>query len=262
MTKTLKSLQMHYGHLDALDRYKLFARAKERDDEEEVNRLFNTCPFEEDVYRVRDRDFIHLYERSQHICAIFTEWLTVALYGVALLTLQLDCYMSLDVAHACAFVTGFLEGYDRLLEKELDTTTITDKVMEAFKDNSLGIGEQDRWEEECDTIKERIGELKAIYGAMRKFCDEVGLEMGDILCWNAEIKRTIMLAKGYLETPVEVDEAFLEALHRGFRSVWTGNPEEYPDPYTKREIERYGREMKQDTGGYDTIDIYSSSNKE
>jgi hypothetical protein len=26
-------------------------------------------------------------------------------------------------------------------------------------------------------------------------------------------------------------------------------------------IERYGREMKQDTEGYDTIDIYSSSNK-
>jgi hypothetical protein len=262
MTKTLKSLHTYYGHLDALDSYKLFARAKDRDDEGEINRLLNTCPFEKDFYRVRDRNFIQFYERSQRLCAVFTEWFTVALYNVALLTLQLDCYASLDIAHACAFVTGFLESYDRLLEKELDTTTITDEVMEAFKDNSLGIGEPDRWKEECDTLKERTGELKAIYGAMCKFCDETGLEMGDILCWNSGIKRTIMFAKGYLETPIEVDETFLDALHRGFRSVWTGNPEEYPNPYTKGEIERYGREMKQDTEGYDTIDIYSSSNKE
>ena len=262
MTKTLKPLHTHYKHLDALERYKLFARAKDRDDKEEIDRLFDTCPFEEDFYQVRNRNFIQIYERSQHLCAVFTEWFTVALHKVALLTLQLDCYMSLDVAHACAFFTGFLEGYDQLLEKELDIATITDEAMEAFKDNSPGIGEQDRWKEECDTINLRIGELKAIYGAMRKFCDEAGLQMGDILCWNAEIKRTIMLAKGYLETPVKVDETSLDALHRGLRSVWTGNPEEYPDPYTAEEIEQYRREVKQDTEGYDAIDIYSSSNKD
>ncbi len=262
MTKTLKPLHTRYEHLDVLERYKLFARAEERDDEEEINRLFNTCPYEEGHYRVRDRKFIQFYERSQRLCAVFTQWFTETLYKVTLLTLQLDCYMSLDVAHTCAFATGFLEAYDRLLEEELDTSTITDEVMEAFKGNSMGIGEPGRWKEECDTIKERIGELKAIYGALRKFCDEAGLEMGDILCWNAGIKRTIMLAKGYLETPIEVDETFLEALHRGFRSVWTGNPEEYPDPYTEEEIERYWREVKQDTEGYDAIDIYTSNDQD
>ena len=226
MTKTLKPLHTRYEHLDALERYKLFARAKERDDEEEINRLFNTCPYEEDVYRVPDRNFIQFYERSQRLCAVFTECFTATMYKVALLTSQLDCFMSLDIAHICAFATGFLEADDQLLEKELDTTTIADEVMEAFKDNSRGIGEPGRWKEECDTIKERIGELKAIYGAMRTFCDEAGLEMGDILCWNAEIKRTIMRAKGYLETPVAVDETFLDALYCGFRSVWTGTPED------------------------------------
>jgi len=43
--------------------------------------------------------------------------------------------------------------------------------------------------------------------------------------------------------------------------VWTGIPEEYPDPFTEEELERYGRETKQDGEGYDAIDIYSSSNK-
>lgn len=129
------------------------------------------------------------------------------------------------------------------------------------KDNSLGIGEPDRWKEECAIIKERISELKAMYGALKKFCDEAGLEMGDILCWNAEIKHTIMLAKGYLETPVAVDETFLDALYRGFRSVWAGTAEEYLDPFTEEELERYGRKVKQGGEGYDAIDIYASSDK-
>ena len=60
-----------------------------------------------------------------------------------------------------------------------------------------------------------------------------------------------MVAKGYLETPIEVDETFLDALHRGFRSVWTGKPEGSTRPYTEEEIERYSREVKQDTEGYD-----------
>ena len=134
--------------------------------------------------------------------------------------------------------------------------------MEAFTDNSLGIGEPDRWKAECETIKERIGELKAMYGALQKFCDEAGLEMGDILCWNAEIQRTIVRAKGYLETPVAVDETFLDALYRGFRSVWTGIPEKYPNPYTEEELERYGREVKQGGEGFDAIDIYASGYKD
>jgi hypothetical protein len=261
MTKMLKPLYKHYARLDALERYRLFARAKARDDEEEIDRLFNTCPFEEGAYRVPDRNFIRFYERSQHLCAVFTQWFTEALYKVALLTLQLDCYMSLDIAHTRAFVTEFLEGYDRVLEEKQDTTTITDEAVEAFKDNSLGIGEPNRWKAKCETIKERIGELKAMYGALRKFCDEAGLEMSDILCWNAEIKRTIMRAKGFFETPVAADEKFLDALHRGFRSVWTDNPKEYPDPFTEEELERYGREVKQGTEGYDVIDIYPSNDQ-
>ena len=31
-----------------------------------------------------------------------------------------------------------------------------------------------------------------------------------------------MLVKGYLEMPIEADETFLDALHRGIRSVSTG----------------------------------------
>jgi hypothetical protein len=115
---------------------------------------------------------------------------------------------------------------------------------------------------ECDTIKKRIGELKAIYEAMRKFCDEIGLEMGDILCWNPAIKKNIMLVKGYLEMPTDADEAILEALCKGFWSVWTGKSEEYPDPYTEEEIERFWREVKQDTEGYDAIGIYTLSKRD
>ena len=47
MTKTLKSLHKHYAHLDVTrSRYKLFAHAEERDDDDEIDRLFDTCPFE------------------------------------------------------------------------------------------------------------------------------------------------------------------------------------------------------------------------
>ncbi len=48
-----------------------------------------------------------------------------------------------------------------------------------------------------------------IYEALKKSCDEGGLKICDIPCWNAEIKRIIMLAKGYLETPVTVGETLL-----------------------------------------------------
>ena len=58
-----------------------------------------------------------------------------------------------------------------------------------------------------------------------------------------------MLAKGYLERPIAVDETFLDALHRGFRSVWTSMPEEYPTPYSEEELERYGREVNRTQRG-------------
>jgi len=180
---------------------------------------------------------------------------------VALLTSQLDCFMSLDIAHICAFATGFLEADNQLLEKGLDTAAIADEVMKAFWDSSRGIGERDRWKAECDAIKEQIGELKAMYGAMRKFCDEAGLEMGDILCWSSTIKETIMLARGYLEMPIKADETFLDALHRGFRSLWRGKLEKYLEPYIEEEIERYWKEVKQDIQGYDSIDIYTSNDQ-
>ena len=89
VAKTLKPLHKHYEHLDALERYKLFARAKERDDEEEINRLFNTCPYEDDVYRVPNRNFIQFYERSQRLCAVFTECFTATMHKVALATSRL-----------------------------------------------------------------------------------------------------------------------------------------------------------------------------
>jgi len=261
MTKTLKPLHKHYEHLDALERYKLFARALERDDKEEINRLFNTCPYEETLYRVRDRDFVHIYERSQRICAVFTEWFTLAFYQITLLMQQFDFHLSTDMVNLCVFASGFLEADGQLSREELDAAIVVEELKQVFNYGSLGIGGPDRWKEEFAVIKERIGELKAIYGAMQKFCDEAGLEMDDILCWNSRIKRTIMLAKGYLERPIAMDETFLDVLHRGFRSIWTGIPERYPAPYTEEEIEQYGREVKQGTEGYDAIDIYASNDK-
>jgi len=258
MSKTLKQLHKHYAHLGALERYKLFARAMERDDEVESKRLFDACPYEEDHYRVRDKNFIRFYERSQFLCTVFSVCFTETMYQVMLLTLQLDCYASLDIAHLRAFVIGFLEAYDRLFKEELDANTIVNELMDAFKNYSMGIGEPDRWKEECDNVKKQVSDLKAIYGAMRKFCDEMGLEIDDILCWNPTIKRDITLAKGYLETPIEADETILNVLHESFRSAWIGKAKESLDPYIEEEIEGYWREVKQDIEGYDSIDIYTS----
>lgn len=262
MTKTLKPLQKHYAHLDALERYRLFAQAHERDDEDEINRLLNSCPYEEGTYRVRDWIFLQFYQNSQHLCAVFTECFTETLHNIAFLMLLLDYCVTLDVIQTRGFATGFVKARDRSHEEKFDTKSRANELLEVFKGNSEGIGKLDKWKKECDIIKERIGELKVIYGAMRKFCDEAGLEMGDILCWNSNIKKNIVLAKSYLEAPIAVDEAFLEALHRGFRSIWIGKPEEYPAPFTEEELERYGREVKRDTEGFDAIDIYISGNRD
>lgn len=65
---------------------------------------------------------------------MFNEWFT-EMYKVALLTLQFECYASLNIAHVLAFDTGFLEAYSRLFEEDPDTNTLTDELLAAVKDN-------------------------------------------------------------------------------------------------------------------------------
>ena len=73
------------------------------------------------------------------------------MYKVALLTLQFECYASLNIAHVLAFDTGFLEAYSRLFEEEPDTNTLTSYWrLRTF----TGIREPDRWKRACDTIKD------------------------------------------------------------------------------------------------------------
>ena len=47
------------------------------------------------------------------------------------------------------------------------------------------------------------------------------------------------------------DQMLLDALHSGFRSVWTNKPEEDRAQFTEAELERHGREVRHDEEWYD-----------
>jgi hypothetical protein len=218
----MKSINKHYKDISPLDRFKLCVAAKERDDEIDFNRLIDTCPYEPYSYRKRDTRFIAIRDKAQEIANFFMFAFVEQLLYVIALERQLDAYLACDDVYCIGYAMGFIEAYERFGDNSFNDDSFVSEAKESFAENSLGIGERDRWTLEYEAFRHSVGRLKAVCKALDYFCAADGIEIDHILHFNRLAKVWIAQAKHYLDLPMPIDETGCKLHQRIFQHIWLG----------------------------------------
>ena len=157
--KSIENLTKYYGSFTPMERLNLVMAAGARNDEEEMKKLFQTCPRLH--YIQVDQAFLQAYDQMTRVNMLF------------ILHWEDCCYR----ANAFSLMRLYLISHTRTHEQAIDfiwgDETKQTVINEEFEEIDRLMQEASKIEA---TIKQQIAKLKSTLEAYRQFCNEVGIQ--------------------------------------------------------------------------------------
>ncbi|MBS4032637.1 MAG: hypothetical protein KGZ63_14645 [Clostridiales bacterium] len=173
-------LTKYYTELTPRERFKLVLDALSRDDEDEMNRLAETCP--QKTYRMKDAAVTDLVDSSRDVVLVFT-------------------ILWLDGMRRFLTIWGINQAY-----KESGQSN-----------NSMSVDDPVKLAEQLYDLSSL---LKGIYTGLRHFCEEIEVEPESLLAWYPPVLNDIDLLRDILDSGIPASEEASKLVLTVLRQRW------------------------------------------
>jgi len=200
------TLKRNYSYLKAEERFKLSLEAIRREDSQEFDRLYTTCPCKE--YSMQDSEYINRLHASERVAYIF------ALSWFCLLRKKDGAEMAITTNKLVAgrFEEGVLLGIETSGGSLKEGSSIFKKLNEKLDHYDALIQEAE------EALRHALASMKGLYLALFRFCREVDLKPEKMLAWvhpiNEGIEELKHIFDGDLQADAEMETMAYEKFNR------------------------------------------------
>lgn len=198
-----------YDRLEPEERLRLVLQAIIRNDHEEVERLWESCPRE--TYTMVDTNFLELYDQSLWVAASFAILWLDANRRVTSAKLAKNLFQLALMAFDRGFDVG-LQAAKRIPNEDHPIWPASDEGLRHY--DTLR-EEAERW------YREAVARLKGVYAGFLRFCRAAGVEPEELLALCGEgLRAEIAETRGLLECDIPADEETANATYRRLCEEW------------------------------------------
>lgn len=211
-----KDISKLYDVFTPDERVKLALAAKIRGDNNELKRLWDTCPRK--TYRMPDAAFD---EKMEGILLLAKSVLTQMLLiekDLAIISISNKWYTDYIVATVASYAKGANNAWKKAGKKgvlfDIEGREPTD---EELKEIGLVAAFEKTPEMLINQREGTIAELKGYMAALERFCLEIGIKAEDIISAYQETQEAYDRIKHYMEVDIPPDERYLNTMYAAFR---------------------------------------------
>lgn len=199
--KNTESLTKYYSDFTPMERLNLVIAAKTRGDNDEIKKLFKTCPKHQ--YIQADANFVDRYYEMVDVGLIFINHWEKYSNAISLFyIIYLACHDQISIYEWAIE----LAGQDETKKADVD------KAEKEIKELEKIIAKMSK------KTDDKMIEIKTLITAYRQFCNEIGLQEEAALKWVGA--DTIdLIPPQHLEN-IDTDEEFLQKIKSLFYRVW------------------------------------------
>ncbi len=199
-----KDLSKFYDTFTPDERVKLALAAMGRGDNEELKRLWSTCPRK--AYRMQDAAFSDKMDAMMLIAKSVLSYLLLIEKNIKIAQLNKHWY----IQHVTAQLKAFRDGANMAWQSAGKKGVFCPDTIPADVDRELP-------EELVNLHNEPISELKGYHAALETFCAEIGIDVDLIISLDPIVRDAYDRLSPYLKEDVPINQDVFEMMYSAFK---------------------------------------------